>query len=493
MKILLTGGTGVIGEGAIPSLLRDGHMIRLLSRGADEHVRQWPEGVAAVSADVTRPDQLRGVAEGCDVVVHISGIIEEEPPERTFEKINVEGTRNVVEEGTRAGVRRFIYLSSLGADRGTSDYHASKRRAEEIVQSFPGDWLILRPGSVYGPGDEVISSLLQMIRTLPAMPIVGGGDQRFQPIWYQDLGAAIAIAAGSLDISRQTLELAGTETTTMNDLLDRLSAITGKEPLRLPVPEFVASTVARVADALGAPFPVNDAKVTMLIEENIIREPSVNALTEVFQITPTPLDEGLRTLADAQPEQKPDDGFGALERKRFWADIVGSRLSAPELIALFRRECAEIMPIEFDVEPDTPKQVEQGITLTAALPVRGTIQMRVEEATDTRITFATLKGHPLAGIVQFSAAQSDDAVRFEVTVHARAADMLDWLAMQTVGGAMQNSNWNTVVERMVERSGGTARNGVESDQTTLDDSTAGQVERWIDDMVVHRKRQENMG
>src|SRR5688572_27887151 len=135
MKILVTGGTGVIGAGAIPALIKAGHEVRLLSRGADRDARDYPERVEPFAADITDPESLVGAAQGCEVVVHITGIVEENPPENTFEKINVEGTRNILEAASTAGVRRFIFLSSLGADVGASAYHQSKLRAEQLVQT----------------------------------------------------------------------------------------------------------------------------------------------------------------------------------------------------------------------------------------------------------------------------------------------------------------------------------------------------------------------
>src|SRR5690606_33920037 len=126
----------------------------------------------------------------------------EDPPEVTFEKVNVEGTRALLAEAERAGARRFVYVSSLGAPQGTSDYHRSKAAAEEAVRASGLDWLILRPGNVYGPGDEVISLLLKMVRTLPAIPVIGDGDQPFQPVWAEDLAQALALAVERREPSR---------------------------------------------------------------------------------------------------------------------------------------------------------------------------------------------------------------------------------------------------------------------------------------------------
>jgi uncharacterized protein YbjT (DUF2867 family) len=480
MRVLVTGGTGVIGEGAIPALLQAGHEVRLLTRGAEADAAEWPEGVAPFAADVSRKQSLRGAADDCGAVVHITGIVNESPPEVTFERINVEGTRNILDEARRAGVKRFIFVSSLGADRGRSAYHESKRRAEERVREFPGDWLILRPGGVYGPGDEVISTLLKLIRVLPIMPVVDGGEQRFQPVWFEDMGAAIAAAVES-GVSRETLELAGREVVTVNDVIEQLSNITGRTPTRIPVPSFIAALGTKLfegnslADEIkkltGLDAPVDEAKLTMLLEENYIKEPARNALVETLGIEPLPLEKGLRALADLLPEQSVEEGVGGLERKRFHADIEGSRFDAPMLLEEFRARCVEVMPLEFVAEPGAASTVETGVTLTASIPLRGNIQVRVEEVTPKRLTFVTLEGHPLAGIVQFkTSALKQNRVRFMIEIHARHASFFDRLTLSLGGSLMQNMNWQQVVERVVELSGGAAPRGVQSESVTLDEA-----------------------
>src|SRR5437588_853234 len=171
MKVLVTGGTGVVGEAAVNELLKQGHTIRLLSRNAEGDVQRWNGRVESWPAAISDQGALRGCAEGCDLVVHVAGIMEESPPSLTYESVNVEGTRSIVREAERCKVGRFIYISSLGAEAGTSPYHRSKRRAEEIVRGFAGGWVIVRPGNVYGPGDEVVSLLLTMVRTVPVIPV----------------------------------------------------------------------------------------------------------------------------------------------------------------------------------------------------------------------------------------------------------------------------------------------------------------------------------
>jgi uncharacterized protein YbjT (DUF2867 family) len=499
MRVLITGGTGVIGEGVIPVLLGKGHTVRLLTRGAEKDAEEWPQGVEPFAADVSDAVSLKGAADDCEAVVHITGIISESPPRVTFEGVNVRGTSNVLEEAERAGIGRFIYVSSLGADRGRSLYHESKRRAEEHVRRFSGAWVILRPGSVYGPGDEVISTLLKLIRVSPVVPVIDGGEQRFQPIWFEDMGAAVAAALENTEASSQTLELAGRELTTMNDIIDRLSGITGRTPGRLPIPAFIASLGTGLFEGsslgegikrvLGIDAPVDEAKLTMLLEENFIREPERNDLIDILGVEPLSLDVGLKALADLLPEQSMTEGVGDVEHKRFHADIVGSRYNAAELLEEFRALCMEIMPLEFSAEPGAESVVAKGATLTASIPLRGHIQVRVAELTARRITFVTLEGHPLAGVVQFkTSALKSGRVRFMIEIHARHASLLDSLTMSAGGSLMQDMNWQEVVSRVVEISGGTAPDGVKSETETLDEAEAERAERKIEELLKGYRR-----
>src|SRR5690606_37962479 len=236
MRILVTGGTGVIGKPVIDRLIQRGHSVRLLSRNAERDAGLWPERVEPYSGSVSDAGLVRGAAEGCDAVLHIAGIVAEESPAVTFQEVNVEGTRRLLEEAQRAGAARYVYVSSLGASHGASDYHCSKREAEELVRGFQGSWLVLRPGKVYGPGDDVISTLLAMVRTLPAIPTVGWGKQPFQPIWMDDLAQCLVAAAEAEEPAGVTLELAGSEVTTTAEVLEILGEITGRSPPRLPLP-----------------------------------------------------------------------------------------------------------------------------------------------------------------------------------------------------------------------------------------------------------------
>lgn len=488
MKVLVTGGTGVVGEGAVTALLQRGHEVRILSRYGDRGVTRWPHGVEARAGDVAVAAEVNGSARGCDAIVHIAGIEEETLPDLTFDKVNVLGTRHVVKEAERASVRRLVFISALGAETGRSEYLKSKRRAEQVVRGCSRPWVILRAGPVYGPGDRNVSAILKMVRTLPAIPVIDSGAQRFQPLWYEDLGQAIARAVDQPDITGGALDVAGPEETSMNELLDRIEGLAGRRPRRVRVPAGVAAMGTQLAGVLGFALPISEAQLTMLQDDNVISASGENALTAVLGVEPTPLEKGLRRLVGALPEQLPSEGVGPLVHKRYWADIDQSFHRAAALRDVFRRNIAQALPFEIGRESGPITNLKKNMTFSVTLPLRGTVPMRVEEVTPQRIVVATVEGHPLSGLVTFNFLERGNQVRFEVEVFARGADTVDALLMAVMADFLQDVNWQAVVNRVVQLSGGRAPAGVQTLVTTVDDEEARKIEEWAAALVVRRMR-----
>jgi uncharacterized protein YbjT (DUF2867 family) len=495
MKVLVTGGTGLVGRAAVSRLVEQGHTVRLLSRNAEADALEWTDGVEPYPGSVSDADRVRGAAEGCDAVLHVAGIVAEDPPHVTFQAVNVEGTRNVVREARRAGTRRFVHVSSLGAEVGKSDYHRSKLAAEEVVRrEDPRCWLIVRPGNVYGPGDEVMSLLLKAVRTLPAIPVVGFGDQPFQPVWVDDVAIALARAVARDQPAGVVVEIAGPEVTTTDEILDTMARITGKKPPRLPVPEMLAKLGSQAAEALGIDVPVTDDQITMLLEGNLIAPGKPNGLTEVFGVTPTPLEEGLTRLADGLPEQLPSEGVGRMVRQRYWADVRDSRLSAPELLRAIREEFYKLLPPELitvGAEPGTPVTLDEGATLTMSVPLRGHVQVRVEQVSSRSVTMVTVEGHLLAGVIRFMVREpAPGRLRFEVRSYARASRVLDSLGMAAVGQRLQKATWKGMAEGVVHRCGGDRWGEVQEETRRLTDEEAAHLERAIEKLVRRRRQRE---
>jgi NADH dehydrogenase len=489
LKILVTGGSGVIGTATVTELVRRGHVIRQLARGAGQADTERDTSVEPFAADVGEASSVDGAAEGCTAVIHVAGVVDESPREITFEGINVRGTTNVVREAERARVRRFIFVSSLGAERGESAYQRSKLKAEEIVRGSSLGWTIARVGAVMGAGDETVSVLLQLVRALPVVPMIGSGRQPFQPVWHADVGWALAECLERDDVSGRTLSLTGPDIITVREVLDLFSTVTGRSPLRLPVPAFVARAGSSLASAVGVRAPVSAATVQMLLEGSYLRDGESNDLTERFGRQPVPTRDRLVELVDALPEQTPDEGVGRLKRRRFGIDIAGTDFSARELLVRFTTRFADLVPFEAVAEPGARSRLERNATLTFELPARGHVQVRVEALDEHSVTMATIAGHPLAGVIRFRFAdRAHDVVRFTIDVIERPATRFDQLAMLLIGTAAQRRTWMQTAERVAADAGVQSPPDVADESWDLDDEDAEPLEEWARGLIGRGRR-----
>lgn len=493
MRVLVSGGTGVVGRETVTRLVAQGHLVRLVSRGAAEDSREWDQGVEAHPADISDASAIRGAADGCEAVLHLAGIERENPPDVTFQKVNVQGTQVLLDEAARAGVRRFVYVSSLGAERGESDYHRSKRSAEKLVERYPREWLICRLANVYGPGDAVISVLLRWMRTVPVLPLLDDGETEFQPIWVEDAAEALLQMVEREGLAGRVLEVAGEDRTSLSDLVERIGGIIDRRPVTVPVPSGLVSFAAWAGQKVGIELPVDPGQVTMLNEGSVVRSADGNGL-HILEVRSTPLDDGLRKLADVALEQLPDEGVGGLEHKRFSLVVENAGLDAAALMGELCSRLDEFTPwtLEMAPEPDTPETLAEGRTITMGLPGRGNVQVRVAELTDTSLTMVTLEGHPLAGAVRISAEDTGtQALRLQVEVFDRSSGLLDWILMRTAGSPLQDYTWETLLLKLAEAAGGEPAGEVGVEVEELESAEARSVEEWLKGLVQRRRREEH--
>jgi uncharacterized protein YbjT (DUF2867 family) len=197
--LAVTGGTGFVGTHLLRLALAEGYDVRALTRG-------WkpPEDdVAWVDGALDRPDTLVKLATGADSIVHVAGAINARD-RSGFEAINVAGTAAMIDAARRAGVRRFVHISSLAArEPGLSDYGWSKARSERLVAASGLEWTIIRPPAVYGPGDRETFELFRMARRgLVPLPSKG----RFSVIHVEDLARLVLATLDDPDSWSETWE-----------------------------------------------------------------------------------------------------------------------------------------------------------------------------------------------------------------------------------------------------------------------------------------------
>ncbi len=184
MNVLVAGGTGFVGRHVTDALRGLGHRVVVLSRG------RRAAGDLAVDLGRHPLPELPRV----DAIVNLVGIKREEGTQ-TFEAVHVEVTRRLIDAARASGIRRLVHLSVVCSrpDPG-SGYHDSKWRAEELVRKSGLDFTILKPGVIYGPGDDMVTHLVKMLRFAPVFPVVGHGDSVLQPVDVRDVAQSVAAA-----------------------------------------------------------------------------------------------------------------------------------------------------------------------------------------------------------------------------------------------------------------------------------------------------------
>jgi len=288
MKIFITGGTGFVGGHLRAVLLAKGHEIRLLTHkkgGAPE------PGVEEVEGDVTRPETFAAKVNGCDATINLVGIIREFPGRgATFERLHVEATRNVIEAAKGAGIRRHLQMSALGTRPGaTSAYHRTKFRAEELVRGSGLDWTIFRPAIIFGPRDAFVNLLADYVRNYPAVPVIGDGKYRLQPVSADDVARSFALALELPETIGQTFELCGPDRLSYNEMLDVIGRALGRQhvaKIHNPLP--LMKAIVPLLQGFSF-FPITMDQILMLVEENICD----GSWRETFRIEPERFEEGI--------------------------------------------------------------------------------------------------------------------------------------------------------------------------------------------------------
>ncbi len=189
MKLAITGATGFVGARLLDLALREGHEVIALTRRSQNE----RHGVTWVQGALDNRQALQRLVEEAEAVIHVAGVISA-PDKAGFEAGNVAGTLALLAAATSAGLRRFVYVSSLAArEPKLSLYGGSKARAETVVASSGLDWAIVRPPAVYGPGDRETLDLFKAAR-IGFVPLPPKG--RISLIHVDDLaGLLLALAA----------------------------------------------------------------------------------------------------------------------------------------------------------------------------------------------------------------------------------------------------------------------------------------------------------
>lgn len=287
--IFLAGATGFIGGHLSDYLIEKGCEVKVLVRSSAAGKQFLSKGIQPIPGDITKPETLKGILSPDDFVVHLVGIIAEKG-DATFQKVHVEGTRNLVSEAKRAGVRHFFYQSALGADiNGITPYLRTKAEAEEIVKSSGIPYTIFRPSLIIGPWDGFTKKMLDMIKISPVTPIPGDGKARFQPLSIKDWLKCIFNVIEDPEAYRGTYELGGPQHLSYSEIVQLMAESSGHARLKVHIPMGLMKMAASLASILPSP-PVTTDQLLMLGQDNITE---TDVIEKKFGFRPAPLKETL--------------------------------------------------------------------------------------------------------------------------------------------------------------------------------------------------------
>ncbi len=295
MTALVTGATGFVGPHVAHALRARELPVRALVRDPARAGRLVAWGVELTKGDVTDSTSLREAFADVDTVVHLVAVIKGSRAD--FERIMVQGTRNVVTAAREAGVRRFVLASALGLDersRNAVSYFAAKWEMERAVKESGLEYVIFRPSFIFGKDGGVLPTFVRLARFAPVTPIVGPGTQRLQPIWVEDVAEYYAEAIDLSAAANRTFEIGGPDAPTWNEFWDRLKRVLGSRRPSIHLPIGLMRAQAALTEKLpGA--PVTRDQLTMLaLGDNVVTDP---AAAETFRLELVPLDEQLRRAA----------------------------------------------------------------------------------------------------------------------------------------------------------------------------------------------------
>lgn len=261
-SVLVAGGTGFLGAAFVRRLHDGGHRVLVLSRDPSKVPGRFPgREVEGREGDVTRPTTLEGTLDDVEVVVQtvqFPGFPVQDPSRgHTFREVDGRGTANVAERADRAGVQRLVYLSGVGADPASDrPWFRAKAMAERAVREGTFAHSIVRPSWVYGPEDRSLNLFAKLVRWTPGVFVqLGDGQQRLNPVYVEDVAAAVAAEVGRVDRSDATFEIGGPVTYTMDAVVRVLMDAIGRRKPVVHVPERLARAGAALAELLpGRPI-----------------------------------------------------------------------------------------------------------------------------------------------------------------------------------------------------------------------------------------------
>lgn len=262
--ILVTGATGFVGRRVVAALAADGSPVRALVHSAS-HAHALPDHEGdTVVGDVLSAATLEKACEGVDAVIHLVAVIRENG-RATYQDVNHQGTRNILEAAKAAGVGKFVQASTIGASSDPEiPYLYSRWMAEQEVERSGIPHTIVRFSVGFGEGDEFFNTIAALVKVAPIVPVAGDGKALFQPIAVEDAARCLVVALDSEALVGQTIEAGGPAWLTYDEIVDLIAETLDAKVRKLHAPMGLMAAVAALLEAMTPRPPVTPGQLKML-------------------------------------------------------------------------------------------------------------------------------------------------------------------------------------------------------------------------------------
>jgi len=289
--ILITGGTGFVGQTIIRALLDENVPTRCLARKGTYHEQFDVSSLELAWGDITDEVSLEQATQGIDTVIHCVGILQEKGKNITHQKIVVEGTRHLLRACQKSQVKKIIYISGLGtSEKAASKYHKAKWAAECMIRESGLQYVIFRPSVIFGEGDDFLNKFIKMIQFSPFLPVIGDGKYKLQPVSVHDLVNCIHQCVEDETIQNKVFEIGGPQRLEFNEIMDIMLKGAGKRRLKVHIPLVVMKQQVKILEKLPNP-PLTGDQLIMLQTDNVCDNSTIHS---TFHLNLTPLSEGLK-------------------------------------------------------------------------------------------------------------------------------------------------------------------------------------------------------
>ena len=264
--VTVFGGTGFLGCRIVRHLRLHGFCVRVASRHPDRgHALLRPDDpqLRSVKADVHDERSVAdALADAYGVVNAVSLYVEQ--GWETFHSVHVESAQRVAAQAQRAGVKRLVHVSGIGADPRSHSLYLRKRGEGELaVRVAFADAILIRPAVMFGPDDAFLTTILKLLDRLPIYPMFGNGQMRLQPVYVEDIGQAIAKVLQRPQTRPIMFECGGPRVCSYEEFLRAVASAAGIKPTLIPVPFAAWHALARIAEMFPSP-PITRNQVELM-------------------------------------------------------------------------------------------------------------------------------------------------------------------------------------------------------------------------------------